>query len=567
MLRRAWPVCLMLLGCERPPERAAGEVPLDAGSADLFPPQGQGSLFVTVSDDESGLPMPARVIVTAVGKTPGVAFDLDRQGRSTGFGAHLTPLVIGAPEGVLLVGGAGAWPVPVGTYDLFLTRGPEWEAETRRVTVESGGVTAVAAALRRSVDTRGWLAADLHVHTARSYDSRLRLENQVVGEVAVGVELIVATDHNVLTDLQPEVERLGYERLARAIVGDEFNFLEGHGGAYPMPYDRSAPDTGGTVAMGLDWPSVRLIHSAQMFAWLRSFPTRPAVTVNHPRLPPDLGYFLNLGWAPPQALEDAGLFDAIELLNGYQDSPPDIAELLRDWFFLLNGGTRLSALGSSDSHSLRDVKAGFPRTWLRMPTEEPGEVEGADLGEAIKRQRAIASTGPFARLTVDGAEIGDLVTAEGQTVKIDALCDAPRWIDVDRVRLYVNGKLAREVVVPRGGQRPLFHEVWEEVLPSGDSWVVLQAGGTKPLPAALIGDHGERRGLPVLPFVITSPVFVDGDGDGKWTPVILPRDPGPIGPAAPESDPGWPRESRWRGPPPEECEPPLWADPATWVNP
>jgi hypothetical protein len=566
-------LCLALSACEAPPKGPPGGADLialadlGAGGQDLGPGQGSGLLRVSALDDETGQPMPARVIVTAVGPTPAVRFDYNLQGKIVNgdFGVGLAPGVIGAPEGVLLVGGDGAWPVPAGTYDVFVTRGPEWEAEEKRVTITGKTNAAVVAMLRHSVDTRGWLAADLHVHTGRSYDSRIQVEDRVVTEVAVGVELIVTTDHNVLSDLQPDVELFGYGRIARAIVGDEFNFYEGHGGAYPMPYDPKDP-FGGTVGWGLDWDRMRFVHSADAFAFLHAFDTHPAVTINHPRLPPDLGYFINLkqygpdGWAPPMSLTDAGTFDALELLNGYMETPDDLRALLRDWFFLLNGGTRVAAIGSSDTHKLADVKAGFPRTWLRMPSEDVTKLLDTDLADAIRAQRTIASNGPFANLVVNGAKIGEVAAAKNGQVVAEVTVDAPGWIDVDKVRLFVNGQEAWSTPVARG-VRPLFHAS-VPIPVAGDSWIALQVSGSEPLPTALIGEHSAGA---VLPFAITSPVFIDADGDQKWKPTIPPdkRDPGPLGPLG--------EPIRWleqpAHPAPQDCEPPLWTDPARWVIP
>ena len=569
--------CLGLLlgpGCDPPPQHgtidAVPPPPIDAGppEADAGNRSGVGSLELVVTDDETGLTLPSRVLITAVPPTPPIRFDVNARGMVLNgeTAASVAPGVMGAPEGVMLYSGAGSMRIPAGTYELFITHGPEWEADTRKVTIGPRDTIRIESALRHSVDTAGWLAADLHVHTARSYDSQLQLDARVISEVAVGVQLIVTTDHNIVTDLQPLIEVLGYRDVARAIVGDEFNFFEGHGGAYPMMYDARNPDAGITKFQ-LDWDTVRLIHGPDMFDYLHKLPSSPAVTINHPRLLPDLGYFINLRWSPPEPLLGAGKFDALEVLNGYLQAPEDARALMRDWFFLLTSGYKVTALGSSDTHRLRDVKAGFPRTWLRLPTDDVTRVLDSELGDAIKHQRAIASTGPFATLTVDGAKIGEQVTNPTGTVIIEATVDAPAWIDVDKIRLYVNGKLVEERSVAPG-LRPLFHAKWPQALPPGDCWVVLQASGSKPLPVGLIGDHEAGR---VMPFVITSPVFVDGDGDHKWKPMLAdPRDadPGPLGPVTGPS-PGdalelLPPQSQ---PAPEDCEPPLWTNPSTWVNP
>jgi hypothetical protein len=553
----------------KPPPSFDVPPPRDAGARpDLEPPQGVGSIWLSVLDVDTGLPIPARAIITAVAPTPPVRLDVNSQGMPADgrYGVNIAPGVIGAPEGVLLVAGSGGFQLPAGDYDLMLTHGPEWEADQRTITITRDQNLMVTASLRHSVDTTGWLAADLHVHTARSFDSRIQVEDRVVTEVAVGVEVIVATDHNVLSNLQPDVELFGYGSLARAIVGDEFNFYEGHGGAYPMPYDPADPadqygnHLGGADEWKLDWPTVAHRPAMDMFDFLHAFSTAPAVTINHPRMLPDLGYFTNTGWAPPAPLPTVGHFDALEILNGYTDAPDEIATLLRDWFFLLSSGTRVTALGSSDTHALRDVKAGFPRTWLRMPTEDVTLLLDSDLGDAVKHQRAIASNGPFALLTVDGTGIGDQVTSISGQVMIDITVDAPPWIDVDNVRLFVNGQVAWQQAVA-AGTRPILHAHFPLTLPSGDAWIALAASGSKPLPTALIGEH---LGGTVTPFAITNAVFVDGDGDGAWRPAIAEPDPGPIQPSSPQRPPFWPDGSH---PAPQDCEPPLWMEPSRWANP
>jgi hypothetical protein len=546
---------LVLSACGEMPPGGDGALldfsnaPADLGfrSDDLGP---HGALRLVVLDDETGLPLPARAIVTAVEPTAPVSFD-DTPGS---IGIPLSPGVIGAPEGVLLVAGDGAFLIPAGTYDITLTHGPEWETHEERITVANDTDTTVTGSLRHSVDTSGWLGADLHVHTGRSYDSGLPTYDRVVTEVSVGVEVIVATDHNVLTDLQPEIDAFGYGRMARAIVGNEFNYREGHGGAYPMPYDGTQP-FGGTMEFGLDWTMVKDVTAGDVFDKMHAFNTHPAVSINHPRLPPDLGYFLNINWAPPMPLPTAGKFDAMELMTGYMDQPDQIAVLMRDWFFLLSSGNRVAALGSSDTHRLASVKAGFPRTWLRMPTEDPSKIQGSDLADALRENRTIASNGPFLLLQAGSAQIGDLTSSSGGNVQLEVTADAPAWIDVDTVRIYVNGEKVQQFSVTPG-QRPLFHKVWTQPVAAGDGWVVAQASGSKPLPSAIVGDVN----LQYSPFALTSPIYLDGDDDGRWAPNIPNPDPGPGLPIPPDLYFA-PRDA------PEDCEPPLWVDPRTWVNP
>ncbi len=497
-----------------------------------------GNLLITVDDEDTNAPVPARVIFRP---PPGSGFadsltsgTVNPLSAGSYTGSQVSPGVIGSPEGVLLANGRGVVPVPAGTYQLFITRGPEYEAVQRTVTVAAGGAEVVQATLVRSVDTRGWLAADMHVHTGRSFDSALLPERRVISMVTNGVEVVVATDHNVFTDLGPVAAGLGYGAdLIGTIVGDEFNFAEGHGGAYPMPYDATLPGGGAPpyenlVAGSCPEPRVGIncYPAAIAFPFMHSkLLGTSVVTVNHPWWANgDLGYFTNIEWGAgtanplPARLETAHLFDAIEILNGYQSYDVPENNLLADWFYLLGQGYRVTALGSSDTHKINWVRPGWPRTWLRLPNDLPGETTGAALADAIRHNRAIASTGPFITMTVDGAQIGDQVTpkVKGQ-ITIQVNVDAPDWIDVDTLRIYVDGRVRATSSLPVG-RRPRFAGSF--VLPiTKDAWVVALASGEQELPADVVGESGDYVGHPMKPWAITNAIYVDGDGDGFWAPV------------------------------------------------
>ena len=597
--------CALLCACQLPPsednaatvdgpimsDKIDGASPVDLAAPPDLIPGPPGALHIIASNDEDGTPLPVRVIIDAAKGTAQPIFDKDYLAPNGtwyvgGIGRGITPGVLGAPEGVMLWTGEGQFPIPPGTYDVFVTHGPEWEAHEERVTVTSHGVVQIDAPLRHSVDTTGWLAADMHIHTMRSFDSWLPLDDRVLSEVAVGVELLVATDHNVITDLGPNVIELGYQGFAHAVMGDEFNFGSGignpvpgggHGGVYPLVVDaktyRDDPDTGGATKMKLDYPTVFSVDAGAMFDDLHALPNHPAVTVNHPRLG-GLGMWVTTPtpWSPGKLPPNVGQFDAIELLNGYQDSAVngphgnggDIPTLMRDWFFLLSSGFRVTALGNSDTHRLADVRAGFPRSWLRVPSDDVTQFTDDQLAPAIQGGRAIASNGPFATLKVDGVAIGDLDTNTSGNATVEITVDAPGWIDVTHAALWVNGDKAKDFDC-KGGLRPILHETFTLKLPPGDAWIALTASGKKPLPSALIGEHQDGM---VVPFVVTNPVFIDGDGDGQWHPMIANPDPG-MG-QMPDSSfdfGSYGDGDGHGGHVDEDCEPPLWMIPSTWDTP
>jgi len=511
-------------------------LPLDGGAT------GFAHLVFTLSDRDTQLPVPARVIFRPV---PGAGFadsitsgtpDVASPGSFTG--AVVGPGVLGAPEGVLLASGQGVVPVPPGTYALLVMRGPEYEAVPLDVTVAAGEVRTYNVQLDHSVDTRGWLSADLHVHTARSFDAKLLLDRRVISMTTSGVDVVVSTDHNVHTDLQPVITALGYGKdVIGTVIGNEFNFKEGHGGAYPVPYNPAQMYGGALPYQNLnpstllcDAPVVGIncLTATSAFPTMHGLSPNTVVTVNHPWYDnADLGYFTNIGWGAgtpsglPAPLASAGQFDALEILGGYWTRADAETYLVADWFYLLGQGHRIAALGSSDTHRINWVRAGYPRTWLRLPNDLPGDITGAGLADAIRNQRTIASTGPFITLTVDGAQIGQVVTPKtAGKLAIEISVDAPGWMKVDTVRLYVNGVEKRTFAVPPG-QRPVFKASFTEDL-VGDGFVVAHCSGTTPLPPDVVGEYSRDNGYQMLPWAITSPVYIDADGDGSWKPPAAP---------------------------------------------
>ncbi|MSP61467.1 MAG: hypothetical protein EXR72_14195 [Myxococcales bacterium] len=507
-----------------PRDLAVPPVLLDGNVLSLDGGTGPASLWFTISDRDTGLPVSSRVIFRPV---PGAGFadnifggmfNLQSPGGSTG--ATVSPGVLGSTEGVLLQSGLGVVPVPAGTYDLIITRGPEYEAVGMTITIAAGEVRKITAELDRSVDTGGWLSADMHVHVNRSFDSKMPLDRRVISMVSNGVEMIVTTDHNVNTDLAPWIAALGYDAdTVGSVVGNEFNFAEGHGGAYPVPYDANhayggappwTPTCNGMVV------GINCEPAAKAFGTMHAkIPGVTVVTVNHPWWPMgDLGYFTNIEWGAgtshplPAPLATAGAFDAIELLNGYWTVASAEAALVADWFYLLGQGVKVAAVASSDTHRINWVRAGWPRTWLRLPTDRPGEVTGEMLATAIRKQRAIASTGPFVTFTVDGGEIGDTVKRAGPgQVKVAITVDAPGWIAVDSVRVFVNGVEKHNFKVTPG-LRPVFQASFNEPL-LVDSWIVVLASGQKPMPGDIVGEYTQvQHGIDMLPWAITNPIYV-----------------------------------------------------------
>jgi hypothetical protein len=480
---------------------AAGAAVSDA---DLFMPSAS-LLSVWVVDDDSGAPVPARVLVQPAGAA----------GPSDASGLGVVPLLgrydhaDGAGSSVYTLTGTASVLVPPGRWRVRASRGLEYTLPESIVAVEPGASAGVLLHVARAVETPGAVACDLHLHSVRSEDSNVPLEGRVISLVAEGVEVAVATDHDAITDYAPTIERLGARALLATIVGDEITTSEpnfGHFNLFPVP----------TLEPGEVAEPIGSWHRspAELFAAARAAePGEEILQVNHPRMEPHIGYFGAFAFDPLTGGAAPGFstdFDTIEVFNGLELAHLDKVEAnLRDWYALLDLGLRKTATGNSDSHWLALHEVGYPRTYVFMDgVDGPGEVKVDDFVRALKEGRALVTNGPYLQASVGGAFPGGTARAgPDHEVRLEIEVHAAPWIDVSSLEVVVNGTVAwRANVTLTDGW--VSRKV--DVPIARDSWVVVLVRGKKPLDGVL-----PVKG--VLPFAFQNPVWVDADGDGKWT--------------------------------------------------
>jgi hypothetical protein len=436
--------------------------------------------------------VPARLLVRGAGGTP----DPD-WGEDPSDGAALD---------VIHTDGDGDRAIPPGRYHVTVTRGFEYTAVEKDVVVTADATTALEATLDRVVDTRGWIAADLHVHAVPSPDAPAPLADRVRALAAAGVEVAVATDHNAVTDYSGAIRERGLGRWLASIVGDEvttrgaplghFNVFPLPSAAAPVPFDRVAPRD--IVAGARD-------AGAQI------------VQVNHPRMG-GIGYFDLLrfdprdvaGWRARSPLAETG-FDAIEIFNGDHYARIDEVErAMRDWYALLDAGIRMTATGNSDSHKLTYHECGVPRNLVAVDDDDPAHLDEARFVAAVRAGHVIVSSGPLVHLEVGGHGVGDEAPAGEREVHVTV--DAPPWVDVARVEVVTRGGRTLRVW-PAGGGAPQDHVTdplasgtrrldarFTASLAKGD-WIVAIARGERPM--GFLARWGAK------PFGFTNPVWIE----------------------------------------------------------
>lgn len=453
---------------------------------------GTGSLRVTAAD-QNGAPLPAKVSVVGFDPSPDPLNSQSLFGivnnRTAVFGERFQD---GVPYGVSAAfflgpdGTAEPRPLEPGTYEVYVSRGPEYSLASAPVVITAGETEQVDATVERVIDTSGFIAGDFHVHSIESPDSDVPRIARVLAMLGEGVEFFASTEHDNIVDFQADIEALGAVDLIGTTPGEEITTFDyGHFNAWPTSIDPTqvnggAVDHGGAAAPGHDYPSAGAYSEtpAEIIALARAAAPGAGNTVqinhihSHFGLDGGSGLAIDTGLTPPASRVPAaarrlnpamtnlfsGDFDALEVWIG-DDRSQMLTNFLGqnagDWFNLLNQGFVRSGLADSDTHNRFINAAGFPRTMVAMPTDEPGMLSGlADTVSAnVNAGRAIGTNGPMLRVAIRAAstgqtaslELGDptaIRTTDG-AVEITVQIESPAWAEFDRVEYYVNSPTKR----------------------------------------------------------------------------------------------------------------------------
>jgi hypothetical protein len=452
----------------------------------LVPPR-PGTLHYVISDVE-GRPLPSRLVVRGVPPTKDP--DLVPRAGEAGSKNMLYSLT-----------GSGSLELPPGRYDVLATHGPEYAISREELELNADLGVTFRAELPRVVDTSGWLAADFHVHASPSKDANVPLTERVLTLAAEGIELAAATDHNHVTDYGGPIREQHLENALASLSGVEITTRGwGHFNAYPYP-------------KSLELPPVHETTPLEIFAVVRARAPQAVLQVNHPRMP-GVGYFnrgeLNTKTGVAETPGFSFGFDTLEVTNGFDLEDPSVFERnFREWLELLNLGRRYTAVGNSDSHRVVFQWAGWPRTYVRVPDQEPARVAATDVARALTGGHASVSCGLFV-LPVANASAGPGDTVEGSRVSLVVNVGAPDWIDVSKVEIYANGKKLAERTRDPGPLKFPARLAFDFEL-SADTALVVLARGDKFMNDVLPGKW-------IKPFGFSNPIFVDADADGTYTP-------------------------------------------------
>lgn len=443
--------------------------------------------------------------------SPGRITVLNEQGALQQVGALSNNHLAIRPGIVNTSNGHAVFGLPAGTYTLYAGRGFEYSLDSVRVTLEPGDNKRIALNIRREVPTSGYISADTHVHTlTHSGHGEATIDERMVTLASEGIELPIATDHNVAVDYEEEARKLAVRQYFTPVIGSEFTTQVGHFNIFPLDIDASYPDYSERA-----WDV--------LFDDIYSTPGVRVVILNHARDKHGEGY-RPFDPVHHNALVGANLdgwnlqANAMEILNSSAQQT-NMLELFTDWMGLLNGGKILTPVGGSDSHDVGRHFVGQARTYIRAEDSNPAQIDVEEAVNNFVNGHVSVSLGLLAEITIDDAYgPGDLAPASA-SIKVSARVLGPGWTRAEKLSIYANGTKIWTVQIPEGEKPGVkWTGTWTMPRPSHDMYFVAVASGpgVRDLYWPIAKPYQQDSPLwnPQV-LGITGAVWIDADGDGK----------------------------------------------------
>jgi len=477
-----------------------GEIKLD--SRPLKEVLGQSAFDLDVSDADGRGGIPCRItIVNRSGDLIPIHASADQEALA------VRPGVVYTPDGKARLG------VQPGDYTLYATRGFEFSLAAKKISIRAGQTKRVRLQLKREVPTPGFVSSDTHVHTfTYSRHGDATIDERMITLAGEGIELPIATDHDLAIDYAEPARRMRVMDRFTPVIGCEVTTPRGHFNIFPVVAGSPVPD-----AHIEDWP---LLMKA-----IRSTPGVHFVVLNHPRnIHSNFQPFAatNFNAVTGENLRGPEFsFDAIEVVNS-SALQSDLELGFRDWFALLNYGYRVTAVGSSDVHDVSRYIVGQGRSYVACDDSNPGQINIEEACRSFLQGRVLVSLGLLTQMRVDDRfAVGDLATGLGKKIRVTVAVLGPSWTRADKVELFADGVKIRERKLTQSKDAVEKARItWELSRPAHDVHLVAIAWGPAvAAPYWAIPKPYQSSSRVWRPRVLgaTNPIWIDGDGDGKFT--------------------------------------------------
>ena len=371
--------------------------------------------------------------------------------------------------------------LPEGTYELVVTRGPEYRIYRGEFLVRPGATRAVTVSMERYADLPrlGWYSGDSHVHLQRDIAADEAVWGQLAAEdVHVGNLLEmgnIAGTHFT----QPAWGRAGrFERDGYILVSGQ--------------EDPRTGQRGHTIHHNLEEPVHLEADSYFLYHEVFEDSHRQGGISGYAHLGQLFNGRRGLALDVP-----FGLVDFIEVLQG--------GRLFSDiWYSFLNLGYQVLPAAGADFPYFGPTLPGVERMYVKVD----GAFNADNWFAAFRRGRVFVSNGPLLEFTVNGHDMGDEVhVARGARLEIAA--EARLNPDVDQLshlELIVLGDVTAE---ERAMGRDRVH-LQTELIAEHSMWIAVRA-------------MGERQAERDMTVAHSAPIYVIIDDQPSWKAEAVPE--------------------------------------------
>jgi len=420
--------------------------------------------------------------------------------------------------------------VPPGTYDVVVTRGPEYSHYREKIQLGAGESRSIRTQLTRLVNTKGWVSTDYHNHSTPSGDNTCGTDDRLINLAAEHIEFAPTTEHNRLYDWSPHIDRLGLAPFVKTVPGLELTGRGPHLNSFPFTPHPMEQDGGAPV-----WQRDPRLNAIVLRDFQGSEPDR-WVQLNHPDMSLDFVDRNGDGKADGGFAYFEHFIDALETQNfspsGILAGAPYSVRVKKDgkpsvryihefiWLQLLNQGLAVWGIAVSDAHHVHGNGVGGWRTYVSSSTDDPAKIDWRELSRNSKAGRMTLSTGPFLEVeTGSGVGPGGQDRVSGE-LRLKVRVECTDWLDIDRVQVLVNGRQDPAYNFTRASQPEMFSDdvvKFDHVLSldlSQDAQIIVVAIGEKHTLKTGFGSSSQSDNRPIA---YNNPIFVDVDGGG-FTP-------------------------------------------------
>lgn len=475
-----------------------------------------GAVSVVITDD-NGTSIPAKVQFTGNGDTP-----TPNWGPETA--EHFVRNVAYTSDGTFDT------LLAEGTYDVIVSRGPEYDAVFTKLEIKAGENTELKATLKHSVATPKWVSSDFHSHSSPSGDNTGSQRGRVLNLAAEHIEFAPCTEHNRIDTYDDDIAALNLQSFLATVTGMELTGQPlplNHQNVFPLKHKPRTQDGGGPVTDSSPETQVERIA-------LWDNRSEKVVQQNHPDIGwlfydkngdgnPDGGYSRSFPFINVMEIHPIDRILTLQRFD-HRNGKPFGNNRMLNWLQLLNQGFRIYGVVNTDAH-YNFHGSGPLRNWIHSSTDNPGDIDPMEMVRATNTGQLIMSNGPYLEAAFETAESesavpcgGDIEASDGKVdVHIKAQC--ANWLDVDTVFLLVNGKPAPGLTFTRKEHPELFRdrssgplrfEHAVQLTLKEDSHIVVVTGHR----TETLGDVAGPSWGTDHPAALTNPVFVDVDGNG-----------------------------------------------------